>query len=152
MGLMALCGALLAGTATSRAVLGPSFYSPRTLAWTMVLALLAALWTAHHSMRRTAGSGAVGGAVTGALTGALCGAGLGLFAAIHLIAENRDMIEAFVPVPLAWIAVLGSCLTGVVWGALLGLPLGAVALGVARAILDGGRRPAGSAVRKDGGM
>jgi hypothetical protein len=45
-------------------------------------------------------------------------------------------MEALLPVPVAWIAVLGSCMTGLVWGALLGLLLGGFALGVARAILD----------------
>lgn len=136
MAIIALCAALSAGTATSRAVLGPALYSHRTLIWTMGLALLLAPWLSQVCLRRARGTGVLGGASRGALAGIAAGGGLGLFAALHLAGENRDLMEALLPVPVAWIAVMGSCLTGLVWGALLGLLLGGFALGVARAILD----------------
>lgn len=131
-----LCAALLAGTALSRGVLGPSLYSPRTSTWTMVLAFLLTPLPAACYLRRAPHGGAIGAAMAGASIGALAGAGLGLFAALHLAGENQDLLETLVPLPLAWLAVLGSSMAGCVWGLLLGLPTGAFLLGLARAILD----------------
>lgn len=136
LALIGLCSALSAGTATSRAVLGPTLYSPRTAVWTMLLAFLLVPWVLGGGLSRTSGSGAVGGAAVGALTGALSGGLVGLFAVLSLAGANREVLTSRVPVPLAWLAVLGSSLTGVLWGAAVGLPLGAFALGVGRAILD----------------
>ena len=134
--LLSLCASLAAGSAVSRAALGPTLYSSRTLFWTMALAALAAVIVSPRCLRHWEGTGALGGVLSGATLGTLTGAGLGLFAALHLAGENQDLLAGMGPVSLSWLAVLSSSLTGLIAGACIGFPLGAFCMGIARLILD----------------